>query len=170
MDTNNNISNSLHLRFQSLIWSCLDADLTRTAVFHAERYFYATNPTATSGSSSEEKEKEKDNNTNTNTTSSSSSSNNHNHNHNHDARHLYATALIHEGQTYSALALVNGPKDEQCCGCLEIKARCCTLLGRHRQAREAIEEMLEDKEKKSYVGNGVLPFTLFTFLWLVGDG
>ena len=120
-----------------------------------------------SSSSSEEKEKEKDNSNNNNSSSSitnnTTTNTNHNHHH-HDARHLYATALIHEGQTYSALALVNGPKDEQCCGCLEIKARCCTLLGRHRQAREAIEEMLEDKER-SYVGNGVY---FYYFIW--GNG
>ncbi|KAF8892565.1 hypothetical protein BD779DRAFT_1509674 [Infundibulicybe gibba] len=97
----------LSQRFQSLVWSCLDSDLTKTAVFHAERY-YAADP------------------------------------HNHDSRHLYATALLREGQTYSALALVNIPTDAQCTGCLEIKARCCTALGRHREAREALEATLKD--------------------------
>ncbi|KAL0947081.1 hypothetical protein HGRIS_013222 [Hohenbuehelia grisea] len=94
-------------RFQSLIWSCLDADLTRTAIFYAERY-YATDKS------------------------------------NHDARHLYATSLLREGQTYSAMYLVNIPRDEACTGCLELKAKCCTALGRHRQAREALEETLLD--------------------------
>lgn len=94
-------------RFQVLIWSCLDSDLTKSAVFYAERFFAMD------------------------------------HN-NHDARHLYATALLREGQTYSAMCLVNIPRDGQCGGCLEIKAKCCTILGRHRQAREALEETLRE--------------------------
>ncbi|KAJ8699782.1 anaphase-promoting complex subunit cdc27 [Pleurotus ostreatus] len=94
-------------RIQGLVWSCIDADLTKTAVFYAERYFHM-----------DEK--------------------------NHDARHLYATALFREGQTYSALHLVNRPPDDICSGCLEIKAKCCTALGRHRQAREALERTVAD--------------------------
>lgn len=94
-------------RFQLLVWSCLDSDLTRTAVFHAERY-HAMDPR------------------------------------NHDARHLYATALLREGQTHSALTLVNLAREVQCSGCLEIQAKCCTALGRHRQAREALEATLND--------------------------
>ncbi|KAF8810137.1 TPR-like protein [Phlegmacium glaucopus] len=100
-------------RFQSLVWSCLDSDLTKSAVFHAERYFSLDRT-------------------------------------NHESRHLYATALLREGQTYSALYLVNGAKDEQCTGCLEIRAKCCTVLGRHRQAREALEATLRDT---SYVSS-----------------
>ncbi len=94
-------------RFQALIWACLDSDLTRSAVFYAERYFAINTPT-------------------------------------HDARHLYATALLREGQTYSALAIVNIARQQQCSGCLELKAKCCTALGRYRQAREALEETLQD--------------------------
>ncbi|KAF9566247.1 TPR-like protein [Agrocybe pediades] len=94
-------------RFNSLIWSCLDSDLTKSAVFHAERYF-ALDRT------------------------------------NHESRHLYATALLREGQTYSALNLVNGAKDEQCTGCMEVKARCYVALGRHRKARETLENTLQD--------------------------
>ncbi|KAG6897293.1 hypothetical protein C0992_002735 [Termitomyces sp. T32_za158] len=94
-------------RYQSLVWSCLDADLTKTAVFHAERYYSLDK-------------------------------------HGHDSRHLYATALLREGQTYSALALVNQPSTNICSGCLEIKAKCCTALGRHRQAREALEASMHD--------------------------
>ncbi|KAF9036594.1 hypothetical protein BJ165DRAFT_1504550 [Panaeolus papilionaceus] len=94
-------------RFHSLIWSCLDADLTKTAVFHAERYFSLDRT-------------------------------------NHESRHLFATALLREGQTYSALHLVNGAQDEICTGCYEIKAQCCTALGRHRQAREALDATLRD--------------------------
>jgi anaphase-promoting complex subunit 3 len=30
---------ALHARFAGLIWSCLDQDLPRSAVFYAERYF-----------------------------------------------------------------------------------------------------------------------------------
>jgi Anaphase-promoting complex, cyclosome, subunit 3 len=101
-------------RFQSLIWSCLDSDLTKTAVFHAERYF-AMDRT------------------------------------NHDSRHLYATTLLREGQTYSALYFVNGAQDDQCTGCLDIKSKCCVALGRHRQAREALEGTLHDT---SYVSAG----------------
>ena len=105
---------SLCQRFQSLVWSCLDSDLTKSAVFHAERYFSLDR-------------------------------------NNHESRHLYATALFREGQTYSALYLVNGAKDEQCTGCLEIRAKCCTVLGRHRQAREALEATLRDT---TYVSSG----------------
>jgi hypothetical protein len=101
-------------RFQSLVWSCLDSDLTKTAVFHAERY-YALDQN------------------------------------NHDARHLYATALLREGQTYSALSLVTVSPDAQCSGCLEIKAKCSTVLGRHRQAREALEGALHDP---TYIPSG----------------
>ncbi|KAG6885993.1 hypothetical protein C0993_006109 [Termitomyces sp. T159_Od127] len=34
--------------------------------------------------------------------------------------------------------------DDAIHGCLEIKARCCTALGRHRQAREALEASMHD--------------------------
>lgn len=61
---------------------------------------------------------------------------------NHDARHLYATALLRIGQTFSSLYLVNIPPDDRCNGCLEIKAKCCAAVGRHRQAREALEEAM----------------------------
>lgn len=62
----------------------------------------------------------------------------------HDARHLYATALLRAGQTCSALHLVSVPLESRCSGCLDIKAKCCTALGRHRQAREALEECMRD--------------------------
>ncbi|KII88979.1 hypothetical protein PLICRDRAFT_108812 [Plicaturopsis crispa FD-325 SS-3] len=94
-------------RFKSLVWSCLDADLHRSAVFYAERYFAMDQQ-------------------------------------NHDARHLYATALLRAGQTFSAMCLVNIPPDICCPGCLEIRAKCCTVLGRHRQAREALEQCMSD--------------------------
>ncbi|KNZ75458.1 Protein bimA [Termitomyces sp. J132] len=94
-------------RYQSLVWSCLDAELTKTAVFHAERYYSLDK-------------------------------------HGHDSRHLYAIALLREGQTYSALSLVNQPSANICSGCSEIKAKCCTALGRHRQAREALEASMHD--------------------------
>ncbi|KIK59869.1 hypothetical protein GYMLUDRAFT_44345 [Collybiopsis luxurians FD-317 M1] len=90
-------------RFQSIIWSCLDSDLTGTAVFYAERYFALDQ-------------------------------------HSHDARHLYATSLLREGQTYPALCVVDISRQDQCSGCLELKAKCCNILGRYRQAREALEE------------------------------
>ena len=97
-------STSAHLnqRYSSLIWSCLDADLIRSAVFYAERYFVHDAA-------------------------------------NHDARHLYATTLLRSGQPHSAHHLVDLPSDSQCSGCLQLKAKCCTALGRHRQARQALE-------------------------------
>ncbi len=65
---------------------------------------------------------------------------------NHDARHLYATALIEAGQPHSAHRLVNVPAkgDAGCTGCLHVLAQCCMKLGRHRQAREALEGCLRD--------------------------
>ncbi|KAJ7738514.1 hypothetical protein DFH07DRAFT_841056 [Mycena maculata] len=96
----------LSQRFQALVWSCLDSDLTKTAVFYAERYFAMDQS--------------------------------------HDARHLYGTALLRQGQPHSALSLVKIPREQQCVGCLELKARCCTVLGRHRQAKEALEESMRD--------------------------
>jgi anaphase-promoting complex subunit 3 len=60
---------------------------------------------------------------------------------NHVARHLYCRALFEGQQYYSALALVN--QDRVLCGaCCELKARCCSILGRHRQAREALEQTM----------------------------
>lgn len=95
-------------RYSSLVWYCLEADLHKTALFYAERYF-DLDPK------------------------------------NHDARHLYATALLHAGQPHSAHYLVNLPPDSRCTGCVEIIAKCCTKLGRHRQAREALETCLRDR-------------------------
>lgn len=94
-------------RFHSLVWSCLDFDLHKSAVFYAERYYTMDLKS-------------------------------------HDARHLYATALLRAGQTYSAMYLVNVPLEVRCSGCLEIKSKCCKALGRHRQAREALEECMLD--------------------------
>ncbi|KAH8107198.1 protein prenylyltransferase [Cristinia sonorae] len=94
-------------RFNSLVWSFLDAELHRSALFYAERY-YVNDPT------------------------------------NHDARHLFATVLLRAGQSHSAHHLVNQPADSRCIGCLEIKSRCCTALGRHREARVALDETLAD--------------------------
>ena len=95
----------LPLRFQDLIWTCLDYDLLKTAVFYAERYYSLNN-------------------------------------HDHNASHLYAIALLRCGQVHNAMSLVNLPADTKCSGCSEIKARCCMALGRHRQAREALDESL----------------------------
>ncbi|KZT11471.1 TPR-like protein [Laetiporus sulphureus 93-53] len=98
-------------RFASLIWSCIDADLHKSAVFYAERY-YVMDPS------------------------------------NHDARHLYATALLRSGQPHSAHHLVDQPSSVRCSGCLEIKSKCCTALGKNRLAREALEESLRDPSYK----------------------
>jgi hypothetical protein len=97
----------LFKRFNTLIWSCLDADLHKSAVFYAERYFALDHG-------------------------------------NHDARHLYANVMLRANQPHSALHLVNLPQDQRCNGCLEIKAKCCSTLGRHRQAREALEDVLKN--------------------------
>lgn len=97
----------LSKRFSSLIWACLDADLHKSAIFYAERYFALDHG-------------------------------------NHDARHLYATVMLRANQPHSALHLVNLPQDQRCNGCLEIKSKCCSNLGRHRQAREALEEILKN--------------------------
>lgn len=96
-------------RYSSLVWYFLDADLHKSALFYAERYFVLDTK-------------------------------------NHDARHLYATALLHAGQPHSAHCLVNLPMDARCTGCVEIVAQCCMKLGRHRQAREALETCLRDHE------------------------
>jgi anaphase-promoting complex subunit 3 len=97
----------LFKRFNTLIWACLDADLHKSAVFYAERYFALDHG-------------------------------------NHDARHLYANVMLRANQPHSALHLVNLPQDLRCNGCLEIKAKCCSTLGRHRQAREALEDVLKN--------------------------
>ncbi|KAI0303421.1 hypothetical protein B0F90DRAFT_1370535 [Multifurca ochricompacta] len=97
----------LSKRFNSLIWACLDADLHKSAIFYAERYFALDHG-------------------------------------NHDARHLYATVMLRANQPHSALHLVNLPPDQHCNGCLEIKSKCCSTLGRNRQAREALDDILKN--------------------------
>ena len=94
-------------RYSSLVWYCLDADLHKSALFYAERYYVLDI-------------------------------------NNHDARHLYATALLAAGQPHSAHRLVNLALDRRCTGCVEIIAKCCMKLGRHRQAREALDTCLRD--------------------------
>ncbi|OSD02868.1 protein prenylyltransferase [Trametes coccinea BRFM310] len=102
------LSPQLCQRYASLIWSCLDANLHKSALFYAERYFVLDLS-------------------------------------NHDARHLYATALLESGQPHSAHRLVHVPaKETRCTGCVNILAKCCMALGRHRQAREALEGCLRD--------------------------
>ncbi|KZT28557.1 TPR-like protein [Neolentinus lepideus HHB14362 ss-1] len=115
-DTTPSFLLALQQRFQLLIWSCLDADLGRSAGFYAERYYSIDRD-------------------------------------NHDARHLYATSLLKLGQPHSALHLVNTSPDGRCGGCSEIKYRCCTVLGRHRQAREALLESLSDPQYTSSLSN-----------------
>ncbi|KAI0083997.1 hypothetical protein BDY19DRAFT_899323 [Irpex rosettiformis] len=58
----------------------------------------------------------------------------------HDARHLYAIALLRSGQPHSTFHLVNLPEDQSCATCYDVKARSCTALGRHKHAREALED------------------------------
>ena len=117
-------STSAHLnqRYSSPIWSCLDADLVRSAVFYAERYYVHDAA-------------------------------------NHDARHLYATALLRSGQPHSAHHLVDLASDSRCSGCLELKARCCSSLGRHRKAREALEQCTRDP---NYLPTRTSPYLFMT--------
>ncbi|EJF65652.1 protein prenylyltransferase [Dichomitus squalens LYAD-421 SS1] len=96
-------------RYSSLVWYFLDADLHKSALFYAERYFVLDQK-------------------------------------NHDARHLYATALLQAGQPHSAHKLVNIPLDNRCTGCVDIIAKCCMKLGRHRQARGALDVCLQDPD------------------------
>ena len=63
---------------------------------------------------------------------------------NHDARHIFVTALLHAGRKNSALSLLRDYRCSDCCGCQHLKARTCNLLGRHREAREALEASLSD--------------------------
>ena len=101
-------------RFSALILSCLDAELFKSAVFYAERYYSLDNS-------------------------------------NHDARHLYALTLLKCGQTHAALYLVNNPSHLSCSGCLEVKAKCCSRLGMHGKAREALAECTADS---NYLNSG----------------
>lgn len=103
------VSRHLATCYTSIIWMCLDSDLTQSAVFFAERY-YALD-----------------------------------HN-NHDARHIFVTALLHAGRKNSALSLLKDYRCTDCCGCQHLKAQTCGLLGRHREAREALEASLNDPD------------------------
>jgi anaphase-promoting complex subunit 3 len=93
--------------YTNIIWSCLDSDLSKSAVFYAERYYALDHD-------------------------------------NHDARHIYATALLSAGQTHSALFFLQDERCTKCSGCQQLKAQTCNILGRYRQAREALEEGLKD--------------------------
>jgi len=63
---------------------------------------------------------------------------------NHDARHIFVTALLRAGRKNSALSLLKDHRCTNCCGCQHLKAQTCGLLGRHREAREALEASLSD--------------------------
>jgi hypothetical protein len=63
---------------------------------------------------------------------------------NHDARHIFVTALLHSGRKNSALSLLRDHRCSDCCGCQHLKAQTCSLLDRHREAREALESSLSD--------------------------
>lgn len=63
---------------------------------------------------------------------------------NHDARHLFVTALLRAGRKNSALYLLKDHRCLGCCGCQHLRAQTCSLLGRHREAREALEASLSD--------------------------
>jgi len=63
---------------------------------------------------------------------------------NHDARHIFVTALLRAGRKNSALFLLRDHRCSNCCGCQHLKAQTCNLLGRHREAREALEASLSD--------------------------
>lgn len=76
---------------------------------------------------------------------------------NHDARHIFVAALLHAGQKNSALSLLKDHRCTNCCGCQHLKAQTCGLLGRHREAREALEASLSDP---SYVPTRKSAFNL----------
>ena len=63
---------------------------------------------------------------------------------NHDARHIFVTALLRAGRKNSALSLLKDHRCSSCCGCQHLRAQTCSLLGRHREAREALEASLSD--------------------------
>ena len=116
----------LNQRLGVLIWQCIDAELYKTALFYAERYF-ALDPT------------------------------------NHDARHAYATAFLRTGQPLSAHNLVIMPADQKCAGCAEIRGRCLSALGRHRQAGLAMEECWSDRNytpTRAFLAHPKLPSVL----------
>ncbi|KZS98958.1 TPR-like protein [Sistotremastrum niveocremeum HHB9708] len=76
---------------------------------------------------------------------------------NHEARHLYSTALLKNGQTQSALHLVNLAEEEQCQECVEIYAKCCSTLGRFRAAREALERIVTDPTPVASSSSSIRP-------------
>jgi hypothetical protein len=84
----------------------------------------------------------------------------------HEARHLYATVLLRANQPFSALHLVNLPKDSRCRACYELEARCCTVLGRHRRAKEALEESM--KEQATPFSRAYMAFHLLARHHLIG--
>ena len=84
---------------------------------------------------------------------------------NHDARHIFATALLHAGRKNSALSLLKDHRCSSCCGCQHLRAQTCGLLGRHREAREALEASLSDP---GYVPTREPTFSLIRCLYLQG--
>ena len=74
---------------------------------------------------------------------------------NHDARHIFVTALLNAGRKNSALSLLRDYRCSSCCGCQHLRAQTCNLLGRHREAREALEASLSDP---TYVPTRESPF------------
>ncbi|KIY66286.1 TPR-like protein [Cylindrobasidium torrendii FP15055 ss-10] len=72
----------------------------------------------------------------------------------HTARHLYAITLLELEQTHSALGLV---AESSCAGCLELKARCCTSLGRWSVASEALDAAISHPTYPSFGANAYRP-------------
>lgn len=73
----------------------------------------------------------------------------------HTARHLYVITLLELEQTHSALGLV---AESSCAGCLELKARCCSLLGQYRIASEALDAAMVHPTYSSF---GVCALSFF---------
>jgi hypothetical protein len=86
---------------------------------------------------------------------------------NHDARHIFVTALLHAGRKNSALSLLRDYRCSNCSGCQHLKSQTCNLLGRHREAREALETSLSDP---GYVPTRESPFGLSKCFYLRGSG
>ncbi|KAF7304666.1 TPR-REGION domain-containing protein [Mycena kentingensis (nom. inval.)] len=114
------MNSHLAKRYEELVWTCLDADLCKSAVFYAERYFAILT--------------------------------------NHNSRHLYATALLRQGQPHAALSVV---ANYSCGGCFEVKAKCCTALGRHRQAKDALDASIRDPAFTSSASSATRPARSF---------
>ena len=75
---------------------------------------------------------------------------------NHSARHLYSLSLLRCGQTQSALHHVNVNDEmvKRCHDCIDIYAKCCSVLGRYALAKDALESVARGE---GMTGKGASP-------------